>query len=117
MRSIMGYMMATFVFAGILGVMIGFVGGIIITQKVLEGRTVVAAPSGPAHVTFVLPNDANLEIDGEARPGGPTLELQLEPNQAHEAKVLIDGQQPMTFNLALSPGEHRTVLVPGATTE
>ena len=117
LRSIMGYMMATFVFAGILGVMIGFVGGIIITQKVLEGRTIVAAPSGPAHVTFVLPIGASLEIDGEARPGGPTLELQLEPDQAHEARVLMDGQQPMTFNLALSPGEHRTVLVPGAVTE
>jgi serine/threonine protein kinase len=117
MRSIMGYMMATFVFAGILGVMVGFVGGIIITQKVLEGRTVVPAPSGPAQVTFVLPVGASLELDGEARPGGPTLKLQLEPDEPHEARILMDGQQPMTINLALSPGEHRTVLVPGAVTE
>ena len=116
MRSIIGYMTATFVFAGILGVMIGFVGGIIITQKVLEGR-VVSAPSGPAIVTFILPVGATLEVDGNKQSGGPTLQLELEPDLPHEARVLIEGQQPMTLNLSLTAGETRTVLIPGAVTE
>ncbi len=118
MRSIMGYMAATFVFAGILGAMVGFVGGIIITQKVLEGRTMVAAvPSGPAQVTFVLPVGATLELDGESQDGGPTLIRELDPDEPHDVRVLIEGQPPMSFPLSLTAGEHRTVLIPGAVTE
>jgi len=116
MRSIMGYMLATFVFAGILGAMVGFVGGIIITQKVLEGRTIIV-PAGPASVTFVLPVGATLELDGEQQAGGPTLQRELAPDESHQVRVLIEGQPPMSFPLSLTAGEHRTVLIPGAVTE
>ena len=117
MRSIMGYMLATFVFAGILGAMVGFVGGIIITQKVLESRTMVVPPVGPARATFILPVGATLELDGQPQTGGPSFERELEPDSAHQVRVLIQGQQPMTFPLSLTAGEHRTVLIPGAVTE
>jgi hypothetical protein len=117
MRSILGYMAATFVFAGILGAMVGFVGGIIITQKVLEGRMNAVAASGPPIATFVIPDGANLELDGEKLSGGPTLQRELTAGQRYELRVTLKDQPTITFPLTMTAGEHRTVLIPGAVTE
>jgi serine/threonine protein kinase len=115
-RGIMAYMMVAGVVGFIIGAMIFLVAGIIITQKTLENRP-PPPPSGPAQVTFILPQGASLQLDGQEQAGGPTLRLQLDPGEPHDVRVDIEGQQPLTFPLELTAGEHRTVLVPSAVTE
>jgi serine/threonine protein kinase len=116
MRTFLPYMVVAAVFSLVLGMMIGFVSGIVITQKTMAGRS-MPVPSGPAVATFQLPTGASLEVDGQARPGGPTLQLQLDPDREHRVRVLIEGRKPIEFPIELEAGERRTVLVPDPVTE
>jgi hypothetical protein len=107
LRTHLAYL-AGALFALILGALVGSAGGYFAG---LHFAPAPPGPTGPAQVTFRIPDTATLEVDGQPRGKGPSVTVELTAEDAHQVKLLVPGHEPLDLPMSITAGERRTVVV------